>query len=364
MADHPFRFGPPLARLLHPEQVDVPVQIGLQVVHAHAGEAPQVALDQRAEAVHHLHALEVLRVAHVGLVRLVGQPRLPDEDAVRLLPVVDHVGPRRDMREHPLLHAPRRRLPVADDDRDRVLVHVDGDGDADLLLGEAALARLAVAVREVGVVDVGLVQPERVPEHDFVLVAVDGCEGAVAPLEGGLVGDAAQLGGGVERHVEPHHVDEAHPGRHVILGMLEDGAGQRVEPAPAGAALEPLQPGVGESVPAGVREPAPGARRVRTVDGGGLGEGAEAVPFPALSLGYGGGEASELAGVERRHEALVGVRAGHGGILSAQMPTRQDVAKQRTRWAPGHVLCWRQHHIKPAGARARCAENSTRLLDC
>lgn len=56
------------------------------------------------------------------------------------------------------------------DDRRRVLARVDRHGDAGLLLGEAALPRLAVAVRELGVVHVYLVDPDPVPEDDPVLV--------------------------------------------------------------------------------------------------------------------------------------------------------------------------------------------------
>lgn len=70
-------------------------------------------------------------------------------------------------------------------------------------------------LRELGVVDVDLVYPHAAPEHDAVLAARHRDEDAVAPLEGGLVGDAAELGGGL---------DEADPGREVFLAVLEDGA--------------------------------------------------------------------------------------------------------------------------------------------
>lgn len=59
---------------------------------------------------------------------------------------------------------------MAADDRDRVLVDVDGDADAQLLAGEAALARLPVALGETDVADVGLVNPGGVARHDPVLV--------------------------------------------------------------------------------------------------------------------------------------------------------------------------------------------------
>ena len=91
---------------------------------------------------------------------------------------------------------------MAAHDRHRLLARVDGDGDAGLLLREAPLPRLAVALGEVGVVDVGLVDPDAAPEHDAVLVAIDGREEAVTPLPGGLVAYPAHLGAGVERHGE------------------------------------------------------------------------------------------------------------------------------------------------------------------
>lgn len=42
MANDPFRFRPFILGLVHPEQVDVPVQIALQVRRVHAGEPPEV----------------------------------------------------------------------------------------------------------------------------------------------------------------------------------------------------------------------------------------------------------------------------------------------------------------------------------
>lgn len=79
-------------------------------------------------------------------------------------------------------------------------------------------------LRELGVVDVDLVYPHAAPEHDAVLAAPHRDEDAVAPLEGGLVGDAARLGGGLDGHIPRHGLDEADPGREVFLAVLEDGA--------------------------------------------------------------------------------------------------------------------------------------------
>lgn len=67
-------------------------------------------------------------------------------------------------------------------DRDRVLVDIDGEADAQLLAGQAALARLPIALGVVGVVDVGLVHPDGVAQHDPVLVARYRGEHAVPPF--------------------------------------------------------------------------------------------------------------------------------------------------------------------------------------
>ena len=83
---------------------------------------------------------------------------------------------------------------MAADDRDRVLADVDGDADAEYLAREAALAGLPVALGEVGVVDVGLVHPDGVAQHDPVLVAGHRREHSAPLLESRLVGDTAQLG--------------------------------------------------------------------------------------------------------------------------------------------------------------------------
>lgn len=75
---------------------------------------------------------------------------------------------------------------MAADDLVWFLVDVDGDADAQLLAGKAALARLPVAFGEVGVVNVGLVNPDGVAQHDPVLVAGYCGERAAPPLEGVL----------------------------------------------------------------------------------------------------------------------------------------------------------------------------------
>lgn len=90
---------------------------------------------------------------------------------MRPLDVVDEQRPGRYPSAHGLPHARRAGLPAAADYRDRVLVDVDGDADAQLLAGQATLARLPVALGVVGVVDVDLVHPDGVAQHDPVPLA-------------------------------------------------------------------------------------------------------------------------------------------------------------------------------------------------
>ena len=117
---------------------------------------------------------------------------------------MDGQRPGRHPAAHGLLHARRAGLPVATDDRDGILVDVDDDADAQLLAGQAALPGLPVALGEVGVVDVGFVNPDGVAQQDPVLVAEYRGENAVPPLEGGLVDDAAQLGRALDGDVVAH----------------------------------------------------------------------------------------------------------------------------------------------------------------
>ena len=211
-------------RLVDPEEVDIPVEVGLQVPGRHLREAPNVALKPGAQAVHHLHPLQVDRVVHVGPVRLALEPAVPDQRVVRPLQVVDQQRPGRYPAAHGLSHARQAWLAVAADDRDGVLVDIDTHADAQLLAGEAALAGLPVALGEVGVVYVALVHPNGVAQHDPVLVAGYRGEHAVPPLEGRLVGDAAQLGRALDRHVVVNESDEGDPGGEGLLAVLEDGA--------------------------------------------------------------------------------------------------------------------------------------------
>lgn len=65
------------------------------------------------------------------VVRLV----VPDQRAVCPLEVVDQRRPGCHLAAPVLPHARRAGLPVTVCDRDRVLVHVDGDADTELLAG-------------------------------------------------------------------------------------------------------------------------------------------------------------------------------------------------------------------------------------
>lgn len=157
--------------------------------------------------------------------RLALEPALPDQRTVGLPEVVDGQRPGRYPAAHGLPHARRAGLPVAADDRDGVLVDVDGDADAQLLAGEAALPGLPIALGEAGVVDVDLVNPDGFAQHNPVLVAGYRGKHAVPPLEGRLVGDAAQLGRALDGDVVAHEPDEGNPGGERLAAVLQDGAG-------------------------------------------------------------------------------------------------------------------------------------------
>ena len=180
-------------------------------------------------------------------------------------------------------------------DRDGVLVDVYGDTDAQLLAGRAALPGLPVALGEVGVVDVGLVHPDGVARHDPVLVAGYRGEHAVPPLEGRLVGDTAQLGRALDGDAVAHGPDEGDSGGVRLAAVLEDGAREGGEP-PAAAAAAPLVDGLSEQ--------------------------------------------QELVGGQARHERSEGVRSSHIDLSHPpERPPGGIVAKQRSGWALGQILC-------------------------
>lgn len=93
MAHHPFGRAPSVPGLVDPEEVDVPVEVGLRVPRRHSREAPKVALEPRAQVVRHLHPLQVDRVVHVGPVCLTLVAAVPGQRVVRPLRVVDWQRP-------------------------------------------------------------------------------------------------------------------------------------------------------------------------------------------------------------------------------------------------------------------------------
>ena len=103
MAHHPCSRVPSVARLVDPEEVDVPVEVGLQVPGRHPREAPKVALEPGAQTVHRLRPFQVDLVVEVG-----------------------PLGPGHYPAAHGLPHARRAGFPVASDARDGVLVDIDG----------------------------------------------------------------------------------------------------------------------------------------------------------------------------------------------------------------------------------------------
>lgn len=212
LAHHPNSRVPSVLGLVDPEEVDVPVELGLQVPGRHPREASQVTLEPGAQVVRYLHTLQVDRVVDVGPVRLDLEPDVPDLRVARPLQGVYQQRPGRYPAAHGPPHARRAELAVAADDRYGVLVYVDSNAGAQLLAGQAALAGQPVALGEVGVVDVGLVNPDGAAQHDPVPVAGHRGEHAVPPLEGGLVGKAAKLGRALDGDVVAHKPDEGDPG--------------------------------------------------------------------------------------------------------------------------------------------------------
>lgn len=200
---------------------------------------------------------------------------------------------------------------MAADDRDLVLVDVYRHADAQLLAGQATLARLPVVLGEVGVVDVGIVDPDGVAQHDPVLVAGYRGEHAVPPLEGGLVGDAAQLGRTLVGDVVAHEPDEGDPGGERLSVVLKDGSCEGGEPPAAAAAAPPRDAGSDGAAPPSSASAATRALRVRPIGRLGLGERAHADLLVAAPLVNGFSEQREPVCGEARHERPEGVRSSH-----------------------------------------------------
>lgn len=149
------------------------------------------------------------------------------------------------------------------------------------------------------------------------------------PLEGGLVGDAAQLGRALDGDVVAHGPDEGGPDGERLPVVLEDGACEGGEPSAAAAAAPPWDASGGGAVPTGAAGAAPRAFRVRPIDRGGLGERAEADLIAAAPLVDGFSEQLELVGGEVRHERPEWVRSSHMDLPhSPERPPGGIVAKQ------------------------------------
>ena len=322
MADHPCGFRPFVLRLAHAEQVDEPIEIGLQVRGVHAGEAPQVALEPRAQVVDHLHGIEVGGIGDVGLVGLRPAAPLGDDAVVGALLVVHDGAALREVGAKRRLDPLGRRLAAPAHHRDRVLASVDGDRDAQLLPGQPALAGLPVALGQVGVVDVDLVDPDPAAEHNAVLVAPHRGEDAVAPLEGRLVGDAAQLGSRLDRDVPGHELDEANPCREILLAVLENRARHDAEARTARGAPEPAVPGGRPAVLGRAGRPAARACGMRPERLCGLVEAAVSHPLAARASGNGLLYQREVAARHSVDFRCVGVAVDvHSVVPSTQAPT-------------------------------------------
>lgn len=186
-----------------------------------------------------------------------------------------------DVGQEAVLDALRGGFAVTAYDCHEVLMNVYRDRDADFLLGEAPLSGLSVPLGQVRVVDVRLIDPDAVTQHDAILVAVDGGEDAVTPLEGRLVRDPADRGDGLYGNVPAHELHEGGPCGEVLLAVLEYRPGKGAEPPAALRAPEPLVASRGASVLAGPGIAAGRALGRRPVRGGCLIEGADADPLAA-----------------------------------------------------------------------------------
>ena len=189
-------------------------------------------------------------------------------------------------------------------------------------------------------VDVGLVSPDGVAPRYPVPVAGYRGEHAVPPLEGRLVGDAAQLGRALDGDVVAHGPDEGDPGGERLAAVLEGGAGEGGEPPAAAAAAPPRDPGRCQPVPPCAARAALRAPWVRPIGRGGFGERADADLVAAAPLVDCLSEQQELVGGQARHERSEGVRSSHMDLSHPpERPPGGIVAKQRSGWALGQILC-------------------------
>lgn len=137
MAKDPCGLGPFPLVPAHAEQVDEPVQVGLEVGLLHARESEEVAPEPRAQVAHEPHRPQVNRVGGVGLVGLVGALGGLHGRGVRPLLAVHDERAGRYVGEQRVLDPLGGGLAVPAGHDDRVLERVDRDGDAGLVLGQA-----------------------------------------------------------------------------------------------------------------------------------------------------------------------------------------------------------------------------------
>lgn len=186
----------------------------------------------------------------------------------------------------------------------------------------------------------GLFNPKGVAQYKPVLVASYRGERAAPPLEVRLVGDASQLGRALDGHVVAHEPDEGDPDGERLAAALEDGAREGGEPPAAGAAAPSRDAGGGGAVPPGAAGAAPRALRFRSIGPRGFGQRAHADLIAAASLVDGFSEQQELVGGEVRHKRPEGVRSSHMDLSHPpERPSGGIVAKQRSGWALGQILC-------------------------
>lgn len=88
-----------------------------------------------------------------------------------------------------------------------------------------------------------------------------------------------------------------------------------------------------------------GERRMRAIRGRRLAERPESAAITAFAPPNDGGKRLEIVGRKRRGEHTIRVRLRHGwSSYPSKRPSDRIVAKQRIRWALGHLLCW----LKPS----------------
>lgn len=158
-------------------------------------------LEPGVQVILHLQPLQVDRTVGVSTARFALGPTVPGQHAVGPLEVLNERRPGYNLAAHGPSDAHRAGLSVVADDHDEVLVNFDGHADAELLAIKAAFTGPPVALREICAVNVGLVNPDGVAQHDPVPVAGYCGEHAVLPFVGGLEGDAARLGHELDRDV-------------------------------------------------------------------------------------------------------------------------------------------------------------------